>query len=522
MQTGMYIRDFKILSKIGEGGMGYVFLAEDEMLGRQVALKTLNKQFTTDPQLIERFKTEARAQAGITHPNIVTLYTFFKEQEDYIMVLEYARGKTLRQMLTEKKKFTEDETKDILIQLLDGLGYAHSMGVVHRDIKPGNIIIDETGRLKILDFGIAKILGDRNLTKTGMKLGTINYMSPEQVMADKELDQRTDIYSLGVLIYEMLTGRLPINTNTDSDFVLMKEIVEGEIVNPKNLEGSISDKLSSVLLRMLSKKKEDRHPTCLQVKEDLFDGRLHAIQAKKQSKIIVPKINNVINIDPYNPEMVLVEGGKFLIGSNDGEDDELPIHEVELNSFYIGKYPVTQKEWEAIMGNNPSYFKGSNLPVEKVSWNDAQEFIKLLNGKTGKRYRLPTEAEWEYAAKGGNKSRGFIFSGSNKLDDVGWYRKNSNNKTHEVGQKLPNELGVYDMSGNVWEWCSDWYDKKYYNKSEKINPHGPLELGFFSDNHRVLRGGSWYDNDNNCRSSIRYNNYPGVRYNYFGFRLAQE
>ncbi|HDP98542.1 MAG TPA: hypothetical protein ENN22_05075, partial [bacterium] len=159
---------------------------------------------------------------------------------------------------------------------------------------------------------------------------------------------------------------------------------------------------------------------------------------------------------PTTADMVFVAGGTFMMGSNE-YDNEKPIHKVYVDDFYIGKYEVTQKQWFEIMGSNPSRFKGDNLPVERVSWNDVQEFIRKLNAKTGGNFRLPTEAEREYASRGGSRSAHFKYSGSNNVDNVAWYDNNSGRKTHPVGTKQPNELGLYDMSGNVWEWCSDWY-----------------------------------------------------------------
>ena len=175
---------------------------------------------------------------------------------------------------------------------------------------------------------------------------------------------------------------------------------------------------------------------------------------------------------------------------------EKPVHQVTLSDYYIAKYPVTQALWKAIMGNNPSHFKGDKLPVEKVSWVDCREFIKKLNEKTGENYRLPTEAEWEFAAIGGNQSKGYEYSGSNDLEEVGWYDNNSNHITHPVGQKQANELGIYDMSGNVLEWCADWYGD--YSAEAKTNP-----LGSKNGEYRVLRGGSWYYVDSVSRVSFR-------------------
>ena len=215
--------------------------------------------------------------------------------------------------------------------------------------------------------------------------------------------------------------------------------------------------------------------------------------------------------------MVYVEGGTFTMGATSEQkkpdDDEKPTHRVSLSSFYIGKYEVTQALWKAVMGSNPSRFEGDNLPVENVSWNDCQTFLRKLNAMTGKNFRLPTEAEWEFSARGGNLSRGYQYSGSKKIDDVAWYRNNSGSKTHNVGTKAPNELGIYDMSGNVWEWCQD--RKGSYSSSAQTNPKGPS-----SGSLRVFRGGSWFEFTGSCRVALRSSNAPGISYYFFGLRLA--
>lgn len=218
--------------------------------------------------------------------------------------------------------------------------------------------------------------------------------------------------------------------------------------------------------------------------------------------------------------MVYVQGGTFTMGATNeqGSDayySEKPAHSVTLSSYYIGKTEVTQELWEAVMGSNPSYFKGNRKPVERVSWNDCQTFISKLNALTGKNYRLPTEAEWEFAARGGIKSKGYKYSGSNTLADVAWYAGNSGNTPHDVGTKSPNELGLYDMSGNVDEWCNDWYGDKYYSSSPSNNPTGPG-----SGSNRVYRGGGWSSFAWYCRSSYRCNLAPGYRGNFLGLRLC--
>ncbi len=220
-------------------------------------------------------------------------------------------------------------------------------------------------------------------------------------------------------------------------------------------------------------------------------------------------------------EMIAVKGGSFQMGSNEN-DDEKPIHQVTVADFSIGKYEVTQKQWRAVMGTDPSGFKNCDYcPVENVSWNDIQDFLSKLNAKTppsgagGKKYRLPTEAEWEYAARGGNKSKGYTYAGSNTIGDVAQYDGNNNKSTSPVGSKKANELGVFDMSGNVWEWCQDWYGEKYYSSSSKNNPTGPS-----SGATRVYRGGSWYDYSVLCRVADRGNGTPEYRFNLLGIRLV--
>lgn len=218
-------------------------------------------------------------------------------------------------------------------------------------------------------------------------------------------------------------------------------------------------------------------------------------------------------------DMVYIEGGTFSMGAtaeqgSDAYDDEKPVHQVTLSDYYIGKYEVTQGLWKAVTGSNPSRFQsGDNYPVEMVSWDEVQDFLTKLNALTGKHYVLPTEAQWEYAARGGVKSQGYKYSGSNEIDDVAWHSGNSGDKTHPVGLKSPNELGIYDMSGNVWEWCGDWLG--YYSSSSQTNPIGPVN-GF----RRVYRGGSWYPDARLCRVSYRACITPDYRSDDIGFRVV--
>ena len=224
--------------------------------------------------------------------------------------------------------------------------------------------------------------------------------------------------------------------------------------------------------------------------------------------------------------MVAVDGGTFQMGATseqqNADSDERPVHSVTLDNYYIGETEVTQELWQAVMGSNPSSFTGnSQHPVECVSRNDCQAFVNKLNTllanqlPNGRKFRLSTEAEWEYAARGGNRSRGTQYSGSSCVDSVAWYLDNSGRTTHPVKDKSPNELGLYDMSGNVWEWCNDWYSSDYYSNSPRNNPQGPS-----SGSCRVLRGGSWYAGAQYCRVAYRPDSSPDIRSYNYGLRLA--
>jgi len=228
--------------------------------------------------------------------------------------------------------------------------------------------------------------------------------------------------------------------------------------------------------------------------------------------------------------MIPVEGGTFTMGAFEEDknamDRERPLHEVKVDSFYIGKHPVTQAIWQTIMGENPSSFKGANRPVENISWNQiVHDFLPKLNEQTksnrpaGTMYRLPTEAEWEYVAKGGEQKNDYLYAGGNKLEEVAWYFQNSNNESKPVGLKLPNTLGIHDMSGNVREWCHDWHSGNYYqqcaDKGLVENPRGPK-----TGTTRVLRGGSWINDPQDCRATDRDYNSPGLRTDDLGCRLV--
>ncbi|MDX1908242.1 MAG: formylglycine-generating enzyme family protein [Bacteroidia bacterium] len=231
-------------------------------------------------------------------------------------------------------------------------------------------------------------------------------------------------------------------------------------------------------------------------------------------------LNPSLSLATLDQHMVRIEGGSFEMGSDSEESNanEKPIHTVRLDTFALCRYPVTQGLWREVMGADPERlcFTGADRPVEDVSWDDCQVFIQSLNALTGLHYRLPTEAEWEYATRGGKYSQGFDYSGSADLDEVGWYADNSYGETQPVGLHAPNALGLYDMSGNVWEWCQDWYGITYYANSPSDNPLGPA-----GGASRVRRGGSWLLDPVDAHVSFRSYWHPFDRFHYLGFRLAR-
>lgn len=245
-------------------------------------------------------------------------------------------------------------------------------------------------------------------------------------------------------------------------------------------------------------------------------------QGNQQNKSARQEISSKsYSVNGVSFDMMFVKGGTFTMGATSEmkypADNEKPAHHVTLtNDYYIGKTEVTQALWKAVMGSNPSEFKGDNKPVEQVEWDDCKEFISKLNSMTGQNFRLPTEAEWEFAARGGNNSNHYQYSGSNNIGDVAWYNDNSGHTTHDVATKKPNELGIYDMAGNVLEWCSDWYSE--YNNTHQSNPTGPNSGSGLPS--RVFRGGSWYYIAGCCRSSFRRSYYHSVSNRDLGFRLA--
>lgn len=264
---GRIVGNYKIIEKIGEGGMGAVYRGIDLMLERDVAIKVLRSELANQPQVVERFRSEAVTLAKLNHPNIAALYSFFRQGDDFFMVMEYLQGKTLDRVLAERGRIPYREAIPLFCHALEGVGYAHRRGVIHRDIKPANMMLTDEGVLKVMDFGIARVLGTARMTRAGHLIGTIEYMSPEQVRG-LETDARSDIYSLGMLLYEILTGRVPFAI--ENEFELMHAQIERMPTPPRQIVAEIPEPIEEAIMRAIAKDPADRWSSAMEFRTALL------------------------------------------------------------------------------------------------------------------------------------------------------------------------------------------------------------------------------------------------------------
>ena len=540
---------YRIEAYLASGGFGNTYVATDLAFDERVAVKELfvkgicGRNASTGEVCVslsenrisfdahrEKFRKEARRIRKLNSRHVVKVRDLFDDNDTSYYVMDFIDGESLSTRLhRQRRPLTEAEVCSFLPQVLDGLRSLHAEHIWHLDLKPANIMVDRQGKVLLIDLGASKQLQ----TADGVSVSTSSAMAYTQGYAPPEqMDQHferfgpwTDLYALGATLFHLLTLQRPPSASDildDADAALampgvssrMQQLVRwlmtpGRNGRPQSVEevrGGWDEQTETTegVAQVLSSVRNNQ-PIASQNEETFIASSL-------------PAVKRLID------DMVFVAGGTFLMGATieqlgDAAKDETPTHQVTLDSFYICKYQVTQSLWEEVMGHNPSYFKGENLPVENVSWNECQDFILRLNAMSGKNFRLPTEAEWEFAARGGNNSRGYKYAGSNNLNEVAWYGDNSGKQTHPVGTKSPNELGLYDMSGNVWEWCQDWYGK--YNIKVEKNPQGPM-ISFFRTffSSRVLRGGSWDSLAWSCRLSFRNLGSPGHRGSYYGLRLV--
>lgn len=494
--------------------------------------------------------------------NIVPVDEVFEANGTACYVMEFLDGGSLADYVKKHGALSVGVAKKILKPVADAVAFLHSNSITHLDIKPGNIMFRSNGEPVLIDFGLAKHYDRRgNATTTVRTLAYSAGFSPaEQYVGLKQFSPQSDVYALAATFANMLTGKTPPEA-IDLEFSLNDWSV------------CLPDELRPAVVHAMAYSRKDRtlsvhdfvkelygndpsvveKPVSQPAAEPMVESKTEVIgEGKKSTKkwwiiaacvavaavvgIVCAKFLSVgedmeqktesapqlgsqtFTVNGVKFTMVPVEGGTFTMGAtseqgSDALEGEYPAHQVTLSDYYIGQTEVTQALWKAVMGSNPSDSKGDNLPVEQVSWDDCQVFIQKLNQLTGKQFRLPTESEWEYAARGGRKSRGYKYAGDNDIGLVAWYEDNSGNETHPVATKQANELGVYDMSGNVEEWCSDGYDG--YQSSSQSDPQGPS-----SGSDRVGRGGSFFFDARYCRVSNREYYTPDFRTFDLGLRLS--
>jgi formylglycine-generating enzyme required for sulfatase activity len=519
---------YKLLERLGDGGFGVVWLAYDRERKQRVAVKLLHAQHADRSKQCELFYRGARALERLDHPNIVRILDRAqKEGRGYhYFAMELVVGKTLTAAVMEDT-LTLQKRIEAVLQVGAALVYAHAEGIFHRDVNPNNILIGRTpGRTDehalLGDFDLARL--PDSSAGTG-RMGTLAYLAPECWDSTRQASPRSEVYSLAMTAVFVYHGKaLPdpwyLSANREQFF--------------KDL--ACPPRVKRVLLRATNPEPDSRYPTM----KDFCDAFQQTVV---EGVSLHPEIVNSIGM-----KFVLIPAGTFLMGSPNEEEhhdnDEVPLHEVEITQpFYLGVYQVTQAQWRAVMGTDPSWFsatgggKGAvsgmdtdDFPVEMVSWEDAAAVLDKLSArpeekKNERKYRLATEAEWEYTCRGGASSSTLFHYGTSLSStqanfdgnypygdaDKGPYLK----RPCAVASYQPNGFGLYDMHGNVWEWCADWYDKDYYKASPRRDPPGPS-----GGASRVLRGGSWISLGWDCRSADRYHDSPEARHRRIGFRVA--
>lgn len=493
----------------------------------------------------ESFEKEARILAELSHPNIVEVIDVFGENNTSYMVMEYIKGESLQKAVENRGRLPYTEAVNYIAQIADAVDYIHKRHILHRDIKPDNIMLTANYKAILIDFGSAREF-EEDKTQIHTSMFTNGYAPPEQYASKSRKGSYTDIYALGATFYFTLTGQAPLEATAR----LIDKMPE-----PKKLVKDIPEEANRTILKAMQLKSENRHQTIDDFMADLRNIRPsvlidETIGAKSKkwvipvsiiSTLIVAAAITVFLILGKNGEnvkttdsmgttdsietidftgtgmypMIYVEGGTFEMG-NDNSDNDCPTHEVTLDGYYIGQFEVSRKFFKSIMGYDPSLYAtpdADNYPVENVSIEEAKRFIEMLNRKTRKHFALPTEAQWEYAARGGQSSRGYSYSGTADTDKL-WYDRD--NPTEIYYEPSVNELGIYQMSGNVAEWCRDYYDESFYYTGSRYNP---VNSNGHDGDLVVIRGGSYYSFDEEELTVFYRNAYDSPQED-IGFRLV--
>jgi formylglycine-generating enzyme required for sulfatase activity len=434
---------------------------------------------------------------------------------------------------------------DFTRQICQALKWAHQQGIVHRDLKPANLLLDAFGIVKLVDFGLARV--DPNLRESlassrGAGMFTFAYASPEQLEGQTEIDSRSDLFSLGATLHHLVTGKPPLTRNYSLKLVpvVLRPLFE------RLLEHGVDERFQSVseVLQMISDLSQGGAGPAAPESGPAVAARqpaaavsalvvpFSASAAKSAQRALSRQLGQAEELtNDLEMKFRLIPGGTFAMGSaaGQGSKDEHPQHKVTLSrAFYLGVHTVTQGQWQQLMGTTPWQGQedvkiGGTIAATYISWEDSVQFCQRLSAREGRRYRLPTEAEWEWSCRAGTTTQYSFGDDEQQLKQYAWYGAGffsllfGSGSAEAVGQKSANPFGLYDMHGNVYEWCSDWYDSGYYSKSPEQNPTGPA-----SGSSRVLRGGGWSSVPIYLRSCYRYCDAPGNRYYYVGLRVLCE
>jgi serine/threonine-protein kinase len=512
---GKKLGSYQILSLIGKGGAGRVYQARHTILEREAAIKILRADLSADDEHHERFLVEARTIARMRHPHIVQLYDFGQFQETYYMVMEYIRGDSLETKLqiaqTNERLLSGVDVWRIIKQIGEALTYTHERGVIHRDVKPANILLTQDGNVVVSDFGVAKLLAGHGNTTTGAITGTPAYMAPEQALGES-IDHRADLYSLAVIFYEMLTGRVPFEA--PSPLTVLLQHVNKPVPPPRQFNPAVPPHVEIQLLKALSKRPDNRHQSVIEFLHTLAGAS--STMPGESRLALAGRVKTVIG--PDGKEYVHIPAGEFYMGHP--HDNDAPRRKVYLDGFYVSRYPVTNAEYyafvEAAFHMPPEHWRNgvyraweADQPVVYVSWHDAMAYCRWVGG------RLPTEAEWEKAARGTDERR---YPWGNTFDPRRCNtREGGKDAASPVGKHSPDgdsPYGAGDMSGNVWEWTLDWYAPAYGAPSPARNPTGPR-----TGKAKVIRGGSFSNNATLVTCHTRDRALPNVQAVNYGFRV---
>jgi serine/threonine protein kinase len=537
---GQILGNCQLLEPIGRGGTATVYKAYQPSLDRYVAVKVLPTYLTHNSAFAARFEREARAVAKLDHPHILPVYDFGREGDLIYIVMKYVEAGTLKEILGEP--LDVEAVVEIISQMGEALDYAHQEGVIHRDVKPSNVLMDRGKWALLTDFGLAKMVEAKvQLTNTGVGMGTPAYMSPEQGQGTS-VDARSDVYSMGVMLYEMLTGQVPYEAETPMAVVIKH--ITAPLPSLREIEPAIAEPVERVVLKALAKDPADRFQSVGQMVEALQKALSEATVSVEvaPTRVTVPEeVRPTVTerFQPFEPEMILIPTGAFLMGSDprkdkDTRDQEQPQHTLYLSEYYMAKTPVINAQYAAFVQatsyKQPQHWRDGkpptgkeNHPVVNISWHDAIAYCRWLAEATGKPYRLPSEAEWEKGARG---SDGRIYPWGNQRDaercNVG---KGLQGDTTPVGAypKGASPYGLLDMAGNVWEWTQSLWgedseepDFKYPYSADD----GRENLMASDDVLRVVRGGSFDFSIRRVRCAYRGWSYPNLFSWNYGFRVV--